>query len=434
MHKSGKPLVVEVRTAPVRYRGAMHAITVTRDITERQAAEKERSQLEGQVRQAQKMEAIGHVAGGIAHDFNNILTAILGYVVLASEREEVAGSAKLQGYLDHAAASARRAQDLIAQLLMFARGRRGERSAILLPALIRDAHTFVRSTLPATLELRTTLADVPNVIADAVQLEQVLVNLCINARDALNGSGTVHISVRWVDVVDVVCTSCRKRVAGSFVELAVRDEGPGIAPEVLERIFEPFYTTKAEGKGTGMGLAVVHGIVHEHGGHVVVDTIRGQGTAFRILLPATDAAGAAPGNSQAQGSSLSRSKLRGRVLVVDDEPAVAKFMCELLESWGLETTMSCEPDTALSQIESGTVEYDLVITDYTMPRMNGVRLAEAIARHPGAPPVLLYSGNAEAVELAELSSAGIKGLLRKPLEPRELRSAITPYVERESPR
>jgi CheY-like chemotaxis protein len=283
--------------------------------------------------------------------------------------------------------------------------------------------------------MQTTLADVPNVIADAVQLEQVLVNLCINARDALDGTGTVHISVRWVNVTYVTCASCRKRIAGIFVELAVRDDGPGIAPEVLERVFEPFYSTKAEGKGTGMGLAVVHGIVHEHGGHVVVDTIRGQGTAFRILLPATDAADTASlGTSETRGSLPFRSKLRGRVLVVDDEPAVAKFMCELLESWGLEATACCEPDTALLRIESGAVEYDLVITDYTMPRMNGVRLAEAIGRHSGAPPVFLYSGNPEAVELTELSSAGIKGLLRKPIEPSELRSAITPYVGRESVR
>ena len=153
----------------------------------------------------------------------------------------------------HAAASARRAQELIAQLLTFARGRRGERSAISLAALIRDAHAFVRSTLPSTLELRMTLDDVPNVVADTVQLEQVLVNLCINARDAMNGVGIVHVSVRSVFVDDAVCASCRNRITGDFVELAVRDEGPGIAPEVLERIFEPFYSTKAVGKGNRHG-------------------------------------------------------------------------------------------------------------------------------------------------------------------------------------
>jgi len=432
LRKSGEPLVVDVRTAPVRYRGATHAITVSRDITERQAAERERALLEGQLRQTQKMEAIGHVAGGIAHDFNNILTAILGYIVLASEREEVAGSAKLGDYLGHAAASARRAQELIAQLLTFARGRRGERSPVSLPKLIRDAHAFVRSTLPSTLELRMRLDEVPSVMADAVQLEQVLVNLCINARDALDGSGTVFVSVGPIDLDDAVCASCRKRFAGSFVELAVRDEGPGIAPEVLERVFEPFYSTKAVGKGTGMGLAVVHGIVHEHGGHVVVDTCRGLGTSFRVLLPGSDAPDeASQRNPEARGSLPIRAKLRGRVLVVDDEPSVARFMGELLDSWGLETTAVFQPEAALSRIENDVLAYDLVIADYTMPRMNGIRLAEAIARHPAAPPVVIYSGNAEAVDLAELSSAGVKGLLRKPLEPDELRSLITPYVRHE---
>jgi len=272
-------------------------------------------------------------------------------------------------------------------------------------------------------------------MADTVQLEQVLVNLCINARDAMNGVGVVHVSVRSVAVDDAFCASCRNRISGNFVELAVRDEGPGIASEVLERVFEPFYSTKAVGKGTGMGLAVVHGIVHEHGGHVIVDTARGQGTAFRIVLPATDAPDtAAQRNLERQGPLPGRSRLRGRVLVVDDEPDVAKFMGDLLDSWGLDTTTVCEPEAALSRVENDALPYDLVIADYTMPRMNGVRLAAAIARRPAAPPVLLYSGNAEAVDLAELSSAGVKGLLRKPLEPGELRSVIMPYVKHEQPR
>ena len=436
IRKDGERLHVEVRTIPVRYRGATHAITVTRDITERMAAETERARLEDQLRQAQKMEAIGHLAGGIAHDFNNILTAILGYVVLAAERQEVTGDVKVKRYLEQARASARRAQDLIQQLLTFARGRRGDRSDLSLPVLVAEAHTFVQSVMPSTLELHMSIDEVPKVFADSVQLEQVLLNLCINARDALNGVGTVNIAVRPVCAVDVVCASCRKRVVGDFAELAVCDNGPGIPPELLERIFEPFYSTKAVGKGSGMGLAVVHGIVHEHGGHVIVDTFEGQGTAFRILLPPTEGSAATPVYEYAgrPESRATLSKLRGRVLIVDDEPSVAEFMRELLDSWGLEASVAGEPEAALEMVQVSAEAYDLVITDQTMPRMSGLQLAEEIARMSAAPPVVLYTGYADTVDPAQLSAAGVKGLVHKPLEPGELRTVITGYLKRDDPK
>ena len=434
--RNGERFSIEVRTIPVRYRGATHALTVARDITVRMAAEAERARLEEQLRQAQKMEAIGHLAGGIAHDFNNILTGILGYLVLAAEHQEVAGNVKLKRYLEQAQASGLRARDLIQQLLTFARGRRGDRSAIALPALVAEAHDFIRSAMPSTLELQMTIDEVPNVLADTVQIEQVLLNLCINARDALNGVGTVNVAVRPMTTTNLVCASCLKRVAGDFVELAVCDTGPGIPPDVLKRIFEPFYSTKAVGKGSGMGLAVVHGIVHEHGGHVIVDTLPGRGTAFRILLPPMEG----PETTSLRGDAgrppaprAAAAKLRGRVLVVDDEPSVAEFMRELLDSWGLDVSVASEPEAALSMLQLDAQGYDLVITDQTMPRMSGLQVAEAISRMPAAPPVVLYTGYAEAVDPAELSAAGVRGLVRKPLEPRELRAVITGYLKRDDP-
>jgi acetyl-CoA synthetase len=435
LRKNGQRFFIEVRTIPVRYRGATHAITVARDITERKAAEAERARLEEQLRQSQKMEAIGHLAGGIAHDFNNILTAILGYVVLAAEHEDIAGNAKLRGYLGEVRASARRAQELIQQLLTFARGRRGDRSAISLPALVTEARGFIRSAMPSTLELQMSVDEVPNVVADTVQLEQVLLNLCINARDALNGVGTVNVMVRPVATVDMVCASCRKPVSGKFIELVVRDNGPGISPDVLERVFEPFYSTKAVGKGSGMGLAVVHGIVHDHGGHVIVDTSPGRGTAFRILLPPLEEATATTVRTDAGSveSPVARSRLRGRVLIVDDEPSVAEFMRELLDSWGLEASVASEPEAALSMLQVDAERYDLVITDQTMPRMSGLQLAEAIGRLATAPPVVLYSGYVDAIDPARISAAGVKALVRKPLEPGELRDVIVGHLKHQDP-
>ncbi len=435
IRRNEEQFLIEVRTIPVRYRGATHAITVARDITARMAAEAERARLEEQLRQAQKMEAIGHLAGGIAHDFNNILAGILGYVALAAEHPEVAGNAKLKRYLEQAQASGLRARDLIQQLLTFSRGRRGNRVAIALPAVVTEAHDLIRSTMPSTLEVQMTIDEVPKVIADTVQVEQVLLNLCINARDAMNGVGTINVGVRALVTGDLVCASCLKRIAGDFVELAVRDTGQGIPPDVLKRIFEPFYSTKAVGKGSGMGLAVVHGIVHEHGGHVIVDTFVGRGTTFRILLPPIEVSEETLvyGDANKTESRATGFRLRGRVLVVDDEAFVGGFMRELLGSWGLEVSFASDPEAALSMLRADAQGFDLVITDQTMPQMNGLQLAEEIGRMSAAPPVVLYTGYAEAVDPADLSAAGVKGLLRKPLDPGELRAVISGYLKRDDP-
>ena len=429
IRKNGERFLIEAQTIPVRYHGATHAITVARDITKRKAAEAERLHLEMSLRQAQKMEAIGHLAAGIAHDFNNILTGMLGYIVLAAERQEAIGDAKLSGYLERAQASCRRARDLIQQLLTFSHGRRGERRAVSLSALVAEAQELVRSTMPATLELQMTLDEAaPVVVAERVQLEQVLLNLCINARDALDGTGTVRIIVRETRSADLVCSSCHRHVAGDFVELVVCDDGPGIPPVVMGSIFEPFFSTKDVGKGSGIGLAVVHGIVHEHGGHIVVEAPQERGAIFRILLPP----GAEDQRTEAGASSpaprAARPALHGRVLVVEDEQSVAEFMGELLRNWGLDVDLASGPEEALSMLGSDPGAYDLVITDQTMPRMSGLQLAGKIARLSPAPPVVLYTGYADDVRRNELDAARVKDLMRKPFEPSELRAVVAEYT------
>jgi acetyl-CoA synthetase len=432
VRKNGERFPIEVRTIPVRYRGATHAIIVVRDIAKQKAAESERMQLETQLRQAQKMEAIGHLAAGIAHDFNNILTAMLGYIGLAADRQETLGDAKVAGYLEKARASCHRARDLIQQLLMFSRGRRGERRAVSVSTLVTEARALVRATMPSTLELDVMLDDVPAVVADRVQLEQVLLNLCINARDALGGVGTVGISVRRTRSTDLVCSSCRRRVEGDFVELAVSDAGPGIPADLRGRIFEPFFTTKDAGKGSGMGLAVVHGIVHEHGGHIVLEAPQEEGTRFRILLPSA-AENLRPDELTASDGAARRAApapLHGRILVVDDEQSVAEFMSELLRTWGLEVDVAHGAEEALSRLESDPGAYDLVITDQTMPRMSGIQLADRIARLSPAAPVVLYTGTAADISRDELDAAGVRALVRKPVEPFELRAIVARIIPR----
>jgi two-component system cell cycle sensor histidine kinase/response regulator CckA len=284
IRKDGARFHVEVHAIPFRHRGEPHVLAIVRDITERKHAEAERAALEAQLRQAQKMEAIGQLAGGIAHDFNNILTGILGYLSLAAENRAARSDAKLARHLGQANLAAQRARELIAQLLTFSRGRKGRPQPLALAALVEDALRLLASSLPSTLELETAFAPgLPRVMFDPVQLEQVVLNLCINARDAMAGSGRLRVGAR-VTEEPTLCASCRRRVEGRSVELWVADEGAGIAPEVRDRIFEPFFSTKEVGRGSGMGLATVHGIVHEHGGHIVVESTPGRGATFRIRL------------------------------------------------------------------------------------------------------------------------------------------------------
>ena len=425
VRRNGERFQIEVRTIPIQHRGEPHVLAMIRDVTERKEAERRRGELEAQLRQAQKMEAIGHLTGGVAHDFNNLLTSIMGYIALATERS-AASDAKLATYLGQANLSCERARDLIQQMLTFSRGRRGEPRALALAPLVRESAKLLRSSFPATVELHADLDDdAPPVLLDPVQLEQVLMNLAINARDAMRSTGTIRVSVQRATATGRVCTSCRQDIAGDLVELAVADTGPGVPLHVLERMFEPFFTTKAVGQGSGMGLSTVHGIVHEHGGHIVVETGPGEGARFRVLLPALRAAEgmAAPRSAALQGTGLPQATLEGRVAVVDDEAAVALFMHDLLVRWGLTVTTYRDAVDALQAMAQGTA-FDLVITDETMPGMTGLELAQALHALDPALPILLYTGYGDGMTEADLGRAGVAELVRKPIEPAALLAAL----------
>jgi CheY-like chemotaxis protein len=371
------------------------------------------------------MEALGHLTGGVAHDFNNLLAAIMGYIVLASERDETAADPKLARYLDQALASCRQARDLIQQMLTFSRGQRGSPRPLALADAVAESLKLLRSSLPSSLELVTDLAQVPVVMLDPVQLDQILLNLTINARDAMAGIGRIDVAVRTTRLQGkAVCASCRKRFRGEFVELEVADSGPGIPAKVLERMFEPFFTTKDVGRGSGMGLATVHGIVHEHAGHVIVESTPGAGSRFRVLLPIHG--GDAPETRPERPSGRRKAELSGRVLIVDDEKAVADFMRELLESWGLEATAMTSPLGVLERV--ARERYDFVILDQTMPGITGMNLAREIAAARPGLPVVLYTGNSDRVDREELSAAGVRALLQKPVEPAALYETLSAHL------
>jgi signal transduction histidine kinase/CheY-like chemotaxis protein len=407
------------------YDADMRAIADQSSDTERRAAEAERERLEAQLRQAQKMEAIGQLTGGIAHDFNNILTSVIGYLVLGQERAGLLGDERLQRQLDKAHLAAQRARELIAQMLAFARRQRGERRALPLAPLVRQTLQLLRSTLPTSVAVNAVLPAEdagPYVEADAVQLEQVLFNLCINARDAIGESGLIKVRLRECSGA-YTCASCRAHLpAGRWVELSVADNGCGIAADTLERMFEPFFSTKDVGRGSGMGLAMVHGIVHDHGGHVAVETAPQAGATFRVLLP--PAQGERPAAPEAAARTAGAGPLAGRVMVVDDEAMVGDFMAELLEGWGLEVVLQRDPVQALAWLQQPEHALDLLITDQTMPQLSGLQLAQrAVGLRPGL-PVLLYTGNAEGIDTEQARRHGVRGVLRKPVDAEALRALM----------
>jgi len=427
--KDGTLIDIEMRAVPIRYRGKPHALGMARDITARKREDAERGQLEQQLRQAQKMEAIGHLTGGIAHDFNNILQGILGNLTLAQEHTEEKGDARLARYLERAQLSAQRARDLIQQMLTFSRGKRGAPRVLALPPLIAEAAQLLRPALPSTIELETRLdPGVAAVRADPVQIEQVLLNLCINARDAMGGTGEIALEVRATQQGGV-CTSCRQKFGGRFIDLSVRDSGPGIASAVVDRMFEPFYSTKEVGKGSGMGLSMEHGIVHEHGGHVIVDTAEGRGSVFRILLPEVNEK---LDSVTAKGKATKKPRLEGSVMVVDDEDMILEFMGDLLQGWGLEVTLMPNGFDARHAFAAEPRRYDLVLTDQTMPLLTGLELARQIHRIRAGTPVILYTGYGEEISQEQLAAARVRALARKPVEPSELFSLIKSHLKQKS--
>jgi PAS domain S-box-containing protein len=429
-HANGGTMDMELRYLPVRIGGEPFALGIGRNITER-------LRLESQLRQAQKMEAIGQLTGGIAHDFNNILTSVLGYVSMARERAEAGTDARLAHQLGQARLAAERARDLVAQMLAFARRKGGARQPLALQRLVHESLGMLRATLPSSvlLQVEPTSDRLPDIEADAVQIGQVLMNLVINARDAVSGAGQVRVSLRAASAGGWRCRSCGEQVMrGHWVELAVADDGCGIAPATLQRMFDPFFSTKPTGQGTGMGLAMVHGIVHDHRGHIGVDTESGRGSTFRILLPAVAAlaASAAERPGEADASSTQPAAvplLQGRVLVVEDDALAGDFLREQLETWGLDVVLQRDARDAMAWLARPDERLDLLLTDLTMPHFSGLHLARHATRLRPGLPVLLMSGDLAAADAESRRAAGVSHTLGKPLDVAALRQVLVQIVQ-----
>jgi PAS domain S-box-containing protein len=380
------------------------------DITDRKRAEDALARSEKQLRHTQKMEAIGTLAGGIAHDFNNILGAILGYSELALT--QVSQDPRIKSYLEEVVTAGIRAKELVKQILAFSRRSDQEREAVDLKVIVKEALKMIRATLPATIEIRSSLEVDPAVVfADPTQIHQVVMNLCANAEYAMRKEGgKLELAMTSVEMTANSVLECPSLKPGTYLRLTIRDSGQGIPAQVLERIFEPFFTTKGSGEGTGLGLAVVHGAVVGHGGHISVSSVMGEGTTFTILLPRLDVALPAYADKAEEWPKGS-----GRVLFVDDEEMLARWGEQLLTHLGYAVVSKTNPHEAVDLFRRQVDQFDLVVTDQTMPTMSGEAFARAILEIHKDIPIILCTGFSHNMTAEKAAQLGLSAFLMKPV-------------------
>ncbi len=398
--------------------------TIMEDITNRKKAEQEKAQLEAQLRRSQKMETIGTLAGGIAHDFNNILAPILGFTELAMLKTNA--DSPIANDLNQVLNGVKRAKELVEQILLFSKQSEKEREPIRLQSLVNEALKLIRPSIPTTVEIQLDLdKSCPPVSADATQMHQVIVNLCTNAWQAMEESGGIlRIELEQVLLDTPIAKLYHNLEPGPYACLTIRDTGPGISSKILERIFEPFFTTKAVNKGTGLGLSVVHGIVRSHKGDIQVETEAGKGASFHIYLPLV--------MKLIAETKEKVTEIRGgteSILVVDDEPAIAQMVQTILNNFGYKTELFNSAADALKVFMNNPGNYDLVVTDLTMPHMTGLDLADKLHSEKQDFPVIIMTGFGDNLTKSSQEHYGVKRVLSKPVSVVEIASAVRSILD-----
>jgi PAS domain S-box-containing protein len=403
-------------------------IMFTQVVTERKRALEAQERMHEQLRQSQKLEALGTLAGGIAHDFNNILGGMLAFTELAALENQ--DRPELVAHLREVTLAGQRATGLVGQILSFSRQQRQERKPVSLGRVVEEALKLLRSTLPASVQIVVSLpGSLPDVLADATQLHQVVMNLCTNAAHAVNGRGQLALSL---DVATNAELSVRPRTESSaarYVRLRVEDNGHGMDAATVSRIFEPFFTTKQPGDGTGLGLAVVHGIVNDHAGSISVTSERGRGTTFTVALPVAEER-AVPPEPRTGDVPAGRGE---RVLLVDDERILCEVARRFLLRAGYQADTCLAAEDAWHRVESDPDAYSVVVSDLTMPGMSGLDLAARIHAVRPNLPVVLTSGHAPGLTAEMLAELGVCELLQKPVDHAGLTRAVARAVRGAAP-
>jgi len=367
----------------------------------------------------QKMEAIGTLAGGIAHDFNNILSAIIGYSELA--KMKAPEGSEVTADLDQVLQAGNRATALVQQILTVSRRHKQERRPLQLRYIVKEALNLLRASLPATIEIREDLAEDAGVVnADPNQIHQVLMNLCTNAGHAMGEDGGVlTVELGNVELDEFSASPYLDMEPGSYLRLAISDTGHGITPEIIEQVFDPYFTTKGVGEGTGLGLSVAHGIVKSHGGAIRVYSEPGEGATFNVYLPIIQEA-----EKQEEASEKPMPTGSERVLFIDDEKTITDIARQMLERLGYGVVAMNSSMEALELFRAEPGGFDLVITDMAMPHMPGDKLAQELIKIRPDIPVILCTGHSKHVSEERAKEMGIRAYIIKPI----LRRALAEIV------
>lgn len=395
-----------------------------------------RQELERQLMHIQKMESLGQLTGGIAHDFNNMLASMLGYTELSIGLETTRNDSKLQKYLNQVLSTGDRAKNLISQMLAFSRTEdpSNKTETLLVADIIEDARKLLRPLLPSTISFQ--IEDNTKklyVKVNRVMLDQVLMNICLNAKDAMQGStgtgtGTITISTNIQSYDLTQCNSCHQNISGIYVVIEIKDNGTGMDSDCQKRLFEPFFTTKGVGKGTGMGLSMVHGIIHEHSGHLIVESEISIGTTIKILLPEASGIHKTPQTSNLKPFTNISDKETKHILIVDDEISITTFLSDLLRRHHYKITTFNNSQQALDFFNSHHNEIDLVITDQMMPNLSGTEMSVKMIKAKQNISIVMCTGFSDQVTESNTKELGISAYIEKPIETDKLLNTISSLV------
>ena len=429
---------IEFNATLIREKGDYHLLGIGRDISDRREAEREKELIQTQLRQAQKMESIGQLTGGIAHDFNNVLASILGYTELSQHAVNQAiqnpshnleeTNKKLETYLGSIHEAGTRARDLIQQLMVFSRSSEISPQLIQAEPAINEIIKLLSSSLPETINVTTHFEkDLPLIHIDPSQLYEVIMYIFYNSRDALHEVGKINIVVSHRNKVqDKTCSSCHSKIDDNYIDITIKDNGPGIPEQHRERIFEPFYTTKTIGQGTGMGLPMVHGIVHEHGGHILLDSSSQEGTTTHLLFPVSSEE---LRDTKNPVTSERSSNDKRHIVIVEDDESLANFLSDLFSSHGYKVTVYTDSRIAIKQLPSMLESIDLILTDHSMPGITGTQLAKEILSLKPDIPIILCTGFSFQIDEKTAYAIGIRRFLKKPISSSELLREVEQLIQ-----